>query len=105
MFTHATDVPMHLITTSNHLYNDIKGELICLQLSRYTLHKLGIVTKIEEPKPVDQIDMEDTCNCVCPHIFSGIPTKVLGFFTSVYEMERNVEDKFISVSGLTGNKR
>ena len=45
IFIHATDVPTHLIKISNHFYTGTKGYCICLQLSRSTLHKLGIVTK------------------------------------------------------------
>ena len=55
IFTHATAVPARLITTSNHFYTGTKGYCICLQHRRSSLHKLVIVTKFEEPKPVGQI--------------------------------------------------
>ena len=45
MFTHAVVVPTRLITTANNFFTFTKGDWICLQLSRYALHKLGIVTK------------------------------------------------------------
>ena len=52
MFTHTTAVLTRLITTSNHFYTGTKWEWISPQLRPSALHKLGIVTKLEEPKPV-----------------------------------------------------
>ena len=62
MFTHATAIQTCLITTDNHLYTFTKGGWICLHLIRYALHKLGIVTKSEEPKPVGQTEVGETWN-------------------------------------------
>ena len=58
MFTNSTDVLICLITTSNTFYDGTKGEFICLQLIRFALHKLGIVTKSEELKHVGQTEVE-----------------------------------------------
>ena len=69
MFTHATAVPTHLITTSNNLYTGTKGDWIFIQLSRSALHKLVIVTNSEELKHVGQTEVGETWNWVCPHIF------------------------------------
>ena len=104
MFTHATAVPTCLITTVNHFYTGTKGDWICLHPRRSTLHKLGIVTKFEEPKPVGQTEVEETWNQVCRHILGGIPTVVPGVVTSVYEMYRDAKGKFLSISGLTDDK-
>ena len=46
----------------------------------------------------------ETWNWVCPHIFSGIPNEVPGVVASVYEMLRDVEGKFPSISGLTDDE-
>ena len=104
MFIDATDVLTRIITKSNHYYTGTKGDWICLHLSRSTLHKLDIVTKFEEPKPVGQTEVGETWNWICPHNFSGIPNGVLGFVTSLYEMQRDTEGKFLSISGLTDDK-
>ena len=86
MFTHATAVTTRLITIANHFYTGTKRDWIFLQLSCSALHKLCIVTKLEEPKPVGQTEVGETWNWVCPHIFGGIPTKVPGVVTSMYEI-------------------
>ena len=57
MSTHATAIPTRLITTTNHLYNGKIYNWICLQLSRSALHKLAILIKFEEPKPVGQTEV------------------------------------------------
>ena len=101
MFTHAAAVPTRLITTANHFHTGTKGDQIRLQLIRSALH---IITKFEEPKPVGQTEVGETWNWVCPHIFGGIPTGVLGVVTSVYEMQRDAEGKFLSISGFTDDK-
>ena len=72
MFTNSTAVPRRLITTANHFYTGTKGDWLLLHLSRSALHKLDIVTKFEEPKPVGQIEVGETWNLVCPHIFGSI---------------------------------
>ena len=51
-----------------------------------------------------QTEVGETWNWVFPHIFVGIPTVVPGFFTSVYEMKRDTDRKFLSISGLTDDK-
>ena len=48
-----------------------------------------------------QIEVGETWNRVCPHIFGGIPTEVPGVVISVYEIQRDAEGRFLSVSGLT----
>ena len=104
MFTHTTAVPTRIITTHNHLYTDTRGGWICLQLSRSALHKIGVVTKLEEPKPVGKTEVGETWNWVCPHIFGGIPNRAPGVVTSVYEMQCDSEGKFLSIYGLTDDK-
>ena len=54
MFTHSTTVPVRLITIYNHFSTVKKWYWICLHLSRYVLHKLGIATKSKELTPVGQ---------------------------------------------------
>ena len=83
MITHTKAVPMRLITPSNHYHTGTKGDYIRLQLICSALH---IITKFEEPKPVGKTEVRETWNWVCPHIFGGIPTRVPGVVTSVYEM-------------------
>ena len=51
-----------------------------------------------------QTEAGETCNWVCPHDFGGIPTGVPGVVTSAYEMKRDVEGKFLSISGSTDDK-
>ena len=101
MLPHSTTIPLGIIRTAKIFYTFTKGYCICVQPSRYALHKLGIVTKFEEPKPVGQIQVGETWYWVCPHIFGGIPTEVPGVVTSVYEIQRDAEGRFLSVSGLT----
>ena len=96
--------PTRLFKTANDFYNFTKGWWICLQLRRSALRKLGIVTKLEEPNPVGQTEMGETWNWVCSNIFSFIPAWVPGIVTSLYEIQRDAEGKYISVSGLTGDK-
>ena len=91
MFTHTTAVPTLIITTSDHFYTDTKDVWICLQLIHSALHKLGIITKSEEQKLVGQTEVEETWNWVCTHIFGGIPSRVSGVVTSVYEIQCDVE--------------
>ena len=99
MFTHVAAVTSSLIATANHLYTVTKLYWICLQISRSALHNIGIVTKFEEPKPVGQSEVGETRNQVFLHIFGGIPTEVLGFFTIVYEMNHDTEGNFIYIYG------
>ena len=101
MITHAKAVPTRLITPANHFHTGTKGDQIRLQLIRSALH---IISKFEEPKPVGKTEGRETWNWVCPHIFGGIPTGVLGVITSVYEMQRDAEGKFLSISGYTDDK-
>ena len=61
-------------------------------------------SKYEEQKHVGQTEVGETWSFVCPHIFCGIPTGVVGFVTSVYEMKRDAERKFLSISSLTDDK-
>ena len=51
-----------------------------------------------------QTEVGETWNLVCPHIFDGIPTGVLGVVTSVYEIQHHAEGKFISISSLNDDK-
>ena len=57
MFTHATSVLTDIITTAKHFYTGTKGEWIFPQLSRSALHKLDIITNIEELKPVGKTEV------------------------------------------------
>ena len=104
MFTHAISVPTRCIRIANNFYTGTKGEWICLQLTYSVLHKLVSVTKFQEQKYVGQTEVEENWNCVFPHFFGGIPTRVTGVVTSVYEMKRDAEGKFIYISGLTDDK-
>ena len=52
MFAHVIAVPTNLIITATHFYTVSKGDWICLQIICSTLHKLGIVSRSEEPKHV-----------------------------------------------------
>ena len=63
-----------------------------------------MITKFEEQKPVGQTEVRETWNWVCPHIFGGIPNGVPGVVTSVYEMQCDVEGKFIFIYGSTDDK-
>ena len=47
MFTYDIDVTTRIITTANHFYIFTQGDWICLQLIRFALHKLDIVTKFK----------------------------------------------------------
>ena len=51
-----------------------------------------------------QTEVGETWNRVCPRIFGSIPTGVSGVVTSLYEVQHDAEGKFLSISGLTGNK-
>ena len=103
IFTHDIDVPTRLIAIANHLYTGTKWGYIWLQLRRSALHKLGIVTKSEEPKPVVQTEVGETWNWFCPHIFVGIPTGVPGVVTSLYEIQCGAEGTFLYIYSLTGD--
>ena len=45
--------------------------------------------------------MGETWIWVCPHVLCGIPTIIMGVVSSVYEMQRDAEGIFLSISGLT----
>ena len=51
-----------------------------------------------------QTEVIETWNWVCPHIFGGIPTGILGVVTSVYEMQCDAEGKFLSIYRFTDDK-
>ena len=51
-----------------------------------------------------QTEVRETWNWFCPHILGGIPTSVLGVVTSVYEIHRDAEGKFLSISGFTDDQ-
>ncbi len=103
-FTHATAVPKRLIDTANHFYTATKGDWICLQLSRSALEKVGIKTKDEEALPVGSTAVSDEWTekkWVCPHVYGGLPTiDSLNIVTKIYDMVRNDDGKFLSISGL-----
>ena len=102
MFTHATAVPQRLVTTANHFYTSTTGDWICLQLSRSALYNIGIDTVFEEAKPVGETGVGDTWESwICPHIYGGIPTKLEGIVTHVYDMKRDNDGTFLSIVGLT----
>lgn len=104
-FTHATAVPSRLIGTANHFYTATKGKWICLELSRGTLHDLGIITKDEGGLPVGEQKISDdwvNSKWICPHIYGGIPTKKeLGVLRKTYPMNRDENGNFLSIEGLT----
>ena len=104
MFTHSIAVMTRLITTANYFYTGTKVYWIRLQISHSTLHKLGNVTKFVELKHVGQTEVGENWNWFCPHIFGGIPTVVPGVVISVYEIQRDVGGKSLSISGLTDDK-
>ena len=101
-FTHATAVPERLISTANHFYTSTKGDWICIELDRYELLKLGIVTIFEEAKPVGEIDTnnKDWGSWVFPHIFGGIPAHMNGVVTNILPMKRSQDGAFLSIEGL-----
>mmetsp|Transcript_8153 Transcript_8153/g.17717 ORF Transcript_8153/g.17717 Transcript_8153/m.17717 type:complete len:285 (-) Transcript_8153:30-884(-) len=99
-FTHATAVPARLVETGNHFYQEVKGDWICLQLSRSALQGLGVRTVFEEAKPVGNIKDDDHWDWICPHIYGGIATSVEGVVTKVFEIERDDSGKFLSIPGL-----
>ena len=101
MITYDTAVMTRLITSANHFHTGTKWDQICLQL---ICSSLRIITKFEEPKPVGQTEVIETWNWVCPHIFGGIPTGILGVVTSVYEMQCDAEGKFLSIYRFTDDK-
>lgn len=103
-FTHATAVPGRLLETANHFYTATLGSWICLELSTAALLGAGIVTRLEEPKPVgDQCVSENwqENQWACPHIFGGIPTQTAGIVMKIYEMKRDENGMFLSIEGLT----
>jgi uncharacterized protein (DUF952 family) len=102
-FTHATAVPARLLDTANHFYTSSKDEWLCLKLSQSALYQLGIVTVLEEPKPVGEKDVQDqwkTSDWRCPHIFGGIPGHVEGVVTKTYSMKRDDDGRFLAIEGL-----
>ena len=51
-----------------------------------------------------QTEVGETWNWVWPHIYGGVPTGVPGVITSAYEIQSDVEGKFLSISGITYDK-
>lgn len=100
-FTHATAVAERLIETANHFYTSSQGDWICLELSKSALHKVGIVTRFEDPKPVGETDTDtEWTSWRCPHIFGGIPTQIPGIVTKTYPMKRDANGNFLSIEGV-----
>jgi uncharacterized protein (DUF952 family) len=103
-FTHATAVPQRLLDTANHFYQQSQAEWICLQLSRSSLKKVGIITKDEGGLPVGDTPVSGQIiekKWVCPHIYGGIPTiESLGVVTSTYPMIRGGKGEFLNIVGL-----
>jgi len=100
--THATAVPLRLMTTANQFYTATVGEWICIELSNAAMKKAGIVTKFEEAKPVgDQPVPEDFNEWRCPHIFGGIPSQAAGVVIKTYPMKRDEAGNFLVIEGLT----
>lgn len=97
-FTHATAVPLRLVETANHFYQDVPNQWICLRISRSALLYRGIIVKDEEPLPVgDQTVGTVLKSWICPHIYGGIPTE--GVVDREYLMSR--EGKiFTGIIGL-----
>lgn len=101
-FTHATAVPARLVSTANHFYTKTLGEWICLELSQSALTRLGIVTRLEEPKAVGETQTDNEWNeWRCPHIFGGIPAQCAGVLRKTYPMKRNADGTFENIVGLT----
>lgn len=98
-FTHASTEANSLITTANHFYRHSKDEWICIELSRSSLTKLGIVTRFEEAKPVGNTAAPEH-TIMYPHIFGGIPANVPGIVTETFVMARDSSGKFLSIEGL-----
>jgi len=97
-FTHATAVPIRLVETANHFYQESVGDWICLRISRTALYHRGIIVKDEQPLPVGETSVgESWQSWVCPHIYGGIPT--VGVVDYVYPMTRD-GPKFIGIRGL-----
>merc|ERR1712032_889731 len=99
-FTHATAVAERLIQTANHFYTDVKGEWICLELSRSALQNVGLITIFEEAKPVGETGVSNTWDWVCPHIYGGIPTQIKGIVLNTYKINRSDDGGFLSIEGL-----
>ena len=71
-------MPGRLIVTANHFYQDVIGEWVCLEFTRSSLKRCGIIVKDEEPLPVGDKPISDTwTNWVCPHVYGGIPISVV----------------------------
>jgi uncharacterized protein (DUF952 family) len=104
-FTHATAVAARLLDTANHFYTGTAGDWICVALSQTHLHQLGIVTRLEEPKAVGDLETDNKWNeWRCPHIFGGIPAHVPGVVQQTYPMKRDEHGNFLCIEGLTDSK-
>jgi uncharacterized protein (DUF952 family) len=107
-FTHATALPERLLQTANHFYTSVEGEWTCLELSTVALWDTGIVTKVEEPKPVGAQSVSEnweTNQWACPHIYGGIPTREHGVVLQTYAMERDEKGTFLSILGLVDRSK
>ena len=101
-FTHATAVPARLIETANHFYTAVPGDWICVQLSQKSLEQVGIVTVLEEPRPVGETEVGETWSeWRCPQIFGGIPASIPGVVQRTYPMKRDDQGNFLCIEGLT----
>lgn len=97
-FTHATAVPLRLVDTANHFYQDVPNEWICLRISRSALLYRGIIVRDEEPLPVGDQAVGTAWNTwICPHIYGGIPT--VGVVDKIYPMSRQGK-AFTGIEGL-----
>ncbi|GAX23315.1 hypothetical protein FisN_27Lu129 [Fistulifera solaris] len=102
-FTHATALPDRLLPTANHFYAATEGEWVCLELSTTALLDAGIVTKMEEPKPVGAKSVSENwviSKWACPHIYGGIPTRAPGVVLQTYTVERDEKGTLLSILGL-----
>ena len=97
-FTPATAVPLRLVDTANHFYQDVPNEWICLRISRAALLHRGIIVRDEEPLKVGDAAVGTAWNTwICPHIYGGIPT--VGVVDKIFPMSR--EGKvFTGIVGL-----
>ena len=99
LYTHATAVPSRLIGTANHFYQDTEGDWICLEFTRSSLKKCGIIVKDEQPLPVGDQAVSDEwvqSNWICPHVYGGIPPSIV---EKTYAMIRNGK-AFTGIQGL-----
>lgn len=98
-FTHATAVPVRLVSTANHFYQDSVGAWVCLTFKRSVLRdRCGIIVRDEEAMPVGDKPVGGAWGAwICPHVLGGIPVDAVD---AEFPMVRD-GPKFLSIEGLT----